>query len=60
MTLDEKMKNLGFLNLDHHNKMVNNVDLSTSTKQRLFREWQRHDGTKKVLANLIRSEINHG
>jgi len=50
--MEELVKQLGFTDLKEFNRLVVNVDLSTSEKVAAFKKWQMEDGSKEGLLEL--------
>ena len=52
---DKLVQEYGFNNLKEFFKLVGELDLSTSKKQKDFKNWQNNDGSKKGLLALNNS-----
>ena len=54
MEFKKIVRELGFENEKEFHKLVANIDISTSEKNTIFKDWQYNDGTKEGLLKLSR------
>jgi len=51
--VEQIAKILGFKDAQELNKLVSSVDISTPEKLKMFKDWQKNDGTKNGLCRLF-------